>query len=268
MASSSGSTNPTENLARSLDRAAFNVYDQADRHVVAKLRANQSDDYVAPNDSQETPTSGNDHLNRFTKFHKTLRAKAKTRTEEILHPSRDNDASSESSTAAPCLAPQPSSSTADDRLYNPLPKTEGPDAKDVIKHPISTVQSAMRGGSGAKAAEIMDNQVIPHGANVGLIRACDEAESAQNEQEKNEAVDKIETLKKERQDMYVRWTMDRHVLKVRQDPPRTLERPRMEDYRVAKEEGKANIDWGNYGQQVRHFPIIPFLSLFSFIDPS
>ena len=249
MAPSSGSANPIKTASQGLDRAAFNVYEQAERHVVAKSQASGFDEQEDSGDSHENASSHTDSSHRLAKFPEKFRAKAKAKTKELFHPARENHAPS-SLPAAPYLAPYPSNSTDDDRLYNPLPEHKGMQAKDLIRNPISTVQSALHGASGAKFAQVMDNQVIAHGANVGLVRAWDKSESAQNKEEKNDAIDKVETLKKERQDSYVRWTMDRHVLKVRQDPPRTLERPRKEDYRKADREGKMEVQWASYGRQV------------------
>ena len=138
----------------------------------------------------------------------------------------------------------------DDRLYHDLPEHKGLQAKDLMHNPVSTVQSALHGVSGAKVAQVMDNQMIAHGTNVGLVRAWDKLGSAHNE-EKNNATIEIENLKKERQDSYVRWAMDRHVLKIRQDPPRILERPQRVSYKKLDKEGRLEMQRADYGRQVR-----------------
>ena len=250
MTSPNGADTPMKESPPRLDRAAFNVYEQAERRTVAKLQASGFGEQVESSDSHEVAPS-HTHLDhgRATLPNK-LRAKAMTKTKELIHPTRKNHTPS-SPPAAPCLAPRPSNSMEDDRLYNPVPEHKGLSARDLIHHPISTVQSGLHGASGAKFAQIVDNQVITHGANVGLVRAWDKLGLAQNEEERNHAMDEVEDLKKERQDSYVRWTMDRHVLKVRQKPPRILERPRKKDYMKADKEGRIDLQWTDYGRQVR-----------------
>ena len=239
MASSGDSNAPIDNAPPGLDRATFNVYEQAERHIAATLQASG---WVEEADSIDS--------HGITSLSKKLRAKAKTKANELLHPTRTN-LTPPSLPAAPSLAPPASDIMDDDRLYNDVPEHKGLQAKDLIHNPISTVQSALHGASGAKVAQVMDNQVIAHGANVGLVRAWDKLGTAQSEKERNDAMSEIENLKKERQDSYVRWTMDRHVLKIRQDPPRTLERPRRDAYKKVDKEGRLEMQWADYGRQVR-----------------
>ena len=249
--SSDDGMNPIENAPQGLDRAAFNVYDQPERHVAARLDTSGFIRETEVDDNHEASSSRLGSPSRAAHFAERLRTKLKSRTEDLVHPTPENHSPSDS-IAAPCLAPLPSNSIDEDRLYHSLPEHKGLQAKDLIRNPISTVQSALHGASGAKFAQVADNQVVTHGENVGLVRAWDKLESAQNEKEKNDAVDELGSLKRERQDAYVRWTMDRHVMKVRQAPPRVLERPRRQDYRKADQEGKVEFQWADYGQQVRN----------------
>ena len=266
MMPTSDSNTPIERASHGLDRAAFNVYDQAERHIVAPLQAAGPEEQAESGDDHATALPHPSSSPRLAELPTKLRMKAKTKAKELFHPTRENHTSSYSP-ITPSLAPQPTNSTDDDRLCNPLPDHKGMQAKDLIRNPISTVQSALHGASGAKFAQVMDNQVIPHGKDVGMIRVWDKVGSAQNEEEKADAMDELEILMKERQDSYVRWTMDRHISKVRQDPPRTLERPRKEDYRNADQEGRVKLRWADYGRQVRysftlHAPRLPYDSFF------
>ena len=246
---------PVETSSQGLDRAALNVYDNAERHIVAKLEASGQAGSI---DNHESISSDTEAPHSLSKTSRKIRTKIKEKAKGLAHPTHKDHTPSGPPTA-PCLAPLPSKSTDDDRLYNALPEHKGPQAKDFIRSPISTVQSALHGASGAKFAEVADNQVIAHGANVGLVRAWDNLSGAQSEKEKEIAIDEVEALKKERQDSYVRWTVDRHVLKVRQAPPRVLEWPRKEDYRVKDNEGKMVLQWGAYGRQVRYILLFPAL---------
>lgn len=146
----------------------------------------------------------------------------KRKTGGIFHPRHKKQKSVDSITV-PTLAAAPSKPADDARMYNPVPEQKGPDFIEVVKSPVSTLQSALHGASGAKFAEALDNQVIAHGAEVNIVRAYDDLRSAETEAARASALQGLKSLKKERQDAYVRWTFDRHVLKVRQVPPRTTE---------------------------------------------
>ncbi|KAG8527407.1 uncharacterized protein KY384_007559 [Bacidia gigantensis] len=230
-----------------LDRAAFDVYEQTE-----PLQGKSSDGQTKSSSVQVEDQHDSRSSSRFAKISRKVGAKAKSKTEQIF-PSRRDSNNVPHHSPAPLLAPPPASLVEDDRLYNPLPKHEGFKVKEVVQSPVSTFQSAMHGKGGAKFAQVMDNQAIAHEANVGLVRAFDDLDAAGNEDEQRSSNEKIKTLVKERQDTYVRWTMDRHVMKVRQDPPRILELPRKEDYKQKNENGGTAMRWGDYGRQMTRY---------------
>lgn len=231
----------------SLDRSTFNVYEQAQRHLVDPVSADQAQQPTESSDNGENELA--DSPSRLKQFSQKLQSKASAKKERLLHPSREQHAPKDSISVT-TLAPAPSNVSDEDRLYKSLPEHKGIQAKDLLHHPVDTVQSALHGASGAKFAAVMDNQVIAHGADVGLVRAYDKLGDAKNEEQKYEAFEEFEAIKKGRQDAYVRWTMDRHVLKVRQDPPRSLEWPQKDDYRTKNKAGNISFRWANYAHQV------------------
>lgn len=246
------------------DRATFNVYDQADRHIVAPLKEERQKWHSYPTSS----ASDEDHadarpsgLAKIRRASHKVRSKAKAKTNKILHPSNAQH-SSHGPPTAPALAPAPSDAADEDRLFHNPPEHKGIQAKDLLHNPVNTVQSALHGASGAKMAGVLDNQVIAHGANVNLVRAHDKVASAE-EEEKESALRDVEGLKKARQDTYVRWTMDRHVLKVRRIPPHDMPRPRKRDYISEDEDGKGQLQWAKYGQDVRPPLIIDYSAVLS-----
>ncbi|KAL8654814.1 MAG: hypothetical protein Q9210_001272 [Variospora velana] len=198
----------TEHLSQGLDRAALNVYAHADHHLVAPLRHGQH----GPRKSSSTSEGGDWNLASLNNLRR-ISGKVKQKTVKAFQPRHKKQKSTDSHTA-PTLAPVPSEAADDARMYNPVPEQKGPDFKEVVKNPISSVQSALHGASGAKFAEALDNQVIAHGAEVRIVRAYDEVKSAESENARAAASADLEGLKKERQDAYVRWTFDRHVLKL------------------------------------------------------
>ena len=249
-----GSRASSEQLSKGLDRATFNVYSHADHHLVAPLHKKDDNSQSSVSVSEDEDAHPDLNVTSLNNIRRISR-KIKRKTERILHPRHKKQGSTDSTTV-PTLAPPPSQAADDDRMYHAVPEQKGPDFKEVVKNPISTVQSALHGASGAKFAEALDNQVIAHGAEVRIVRAYDNVKSAESEDAKTSALEDLETLKKERQDAFVRWTFDRHVLKVRQVPPRTTTRPKQEDYKSQQEGGKAQMHWLDYGHNVRHVSVV------------
>ena len=227
------------------DRAAFNVYEQAERQSEASLRQRQDsgspDSSASSSESEQETTDHTSTLAKVRNASRRIRTKARAKSKKIIHPTSTHQPSQDPSDA-PTLAPPPSTETDDDRLYHDPPEHKGIQAKDLLRNPVSTVQGALHGASGGKMAQVVDNQAITHGANVNLVRAHDKVASAQDEGAKQDAVEEVEALDKARQDTYVRWTMDRHVLKVRRIPPQDLPRPSKKDYK------EKHIDVGGLGQ--------------------
>ena len=244
-----------DHASSGLDRAAFNVYDNADRYITSPLQkcaptsgSSDSDTDDIDEDQQETSTSPRSFAN-VRRVSAKVRSKVKTKTHKILHNSHEQHAPA--LPAAPALAPPANPDGNDDRLLHPVPEDKKPQVKDVLHNPVDTVSSLLHGASHAKMADVMDNQVIAHGANVNLVRAYDQVADAGNKEEQQSALAELEDLKKARQDQYVRWTMDRHVLKVRRIPPHNLQRPQKKDFRTGDQEGEGHVNWSRYGEHVR-----------------
>lgn len=246
-----------EHASTGLDRASFNVYDKADRHIAAPLKEqapspnhslNDSDDSDI-DDSQGEPSAHPRSFADVRRVSAKIRSTVQTKTHKILHTSRRQHELPAPKAAA--LAPAPLHDGDDDRLFHPTPEHKGPQVKDLLHNPVDTVSSVLHGASGAKMADVMDNQVIAHGADVNLVRMYDEVARADNEEERLSALASLEDLKKSRQDQYVRWTMDRHVLKVRRIPPMNLQWPQKEEFKMRNQEGEGQVNWALYSQHVR-----------------
>ena len=244
-----------EHASSGLDRASFNVYDKPDRHIIAPLQvhasipaSSDSDGSDTDDDRGEASTSPRSFAN-VRRVSAKVRSKVKTKTHNILHTSHEQHASQ--LPALPALAPAANHDGDDDRLFNPAPEHTGPQVKDLLHNPVNTVSSMLNRASGAKVADVMDNQVIAHGADVNLVRGFDKVAGADSKEEKQSALDELEDLKKERQDQFVRWTMDRHVLKVRRIPPLNIQRPQKKDFETGDQKDKSQVDWATYSQHVR-----------------
>ena len=234
-----------EYLSEGLDRADFKTYNHADRHLEMPLQGTRSDDSICGDHTEEQPCANPSKACRAAdKFRHSIKSK----TEQLFH--HQPDSAPSTSPALPTLAPPSSSEADDDRMFHDAPEQKGPSFKEVLHNPVSTVQSALHGASGAKFAETMDNQVIAHGAEVRLVHAYDEVLAAGNEKDKADTMNNLEDLKKTRQDQFVRWTLDRHVLKVRRVPPRTTSLPRRHDFKVKDDHGLAKMQWMDFSHHV------------------
>ena len=247
-----------DHASSGLDRAYFNVYDKADCHITAPLREQAPNSGSSDGDSDDTGNrqrEGRKSPGSFANVRRVsakVRSKVKTKTYKMLHTSHEQH--SPKSPAAPALAPAAVHDGDNDRLFHPAPEHKGPQVKDLLHNPVDTVSSLLHGASGAKMANVVDSQVIAHGANVNLVRVYDKVADTEDKDEQQSALRELEDLKKARQDQYVRWTMDRHVLKVRRIPPLNLQRPQKKDFRIGDQKEGDRIDWAMYGEHVRTLP--------------
>ena len=258
MASILGKSASIEHASNGLDRASFNVYDKADRHIIAPLQENAPSPSSSDNDGdqeekeeeeeeEKADTSPRSFAN-VRRVSAKVKSKVKTKTHKILHTSHQQHPPPLAT--APALAPAPAHDRDDDRLFHPVEEHNGPNVKELLHHPVDTVSSLISSASGAKMAAVMDNQVIAHGADVNLVRVSDKVADANNEEEKQSALGELEDLRKARQDQYVRWTMDRHVLKVRRIPPFNIKRPQKKDFKTGDQKDDGQVDWAMYSQNV------------------
>ena len=236
-----------------IDRATFNDYAEAEHQAEAPLQQQHTTSLSNSSDSDGQQVSSHSRskgLANVRRFSEKLKSRAKRKTTNIFQSPKQSQVRQHQ--IAPILAPAPSSENDDDRLFNAVPEHTGPQAKDLFHHPVDTVQSVMHGASGEKMASVMDNQSIAHGADVNLVRAHDKVGSTDDGEDRHLAIRELQELKKARQDTYVRWTMDRHVLKVRRMPPHDSPRPQKKDFTVPNQNGLAQIQWAQYGQHVRY----------------
>jgi hypothetical protein len=161
---------------------------------------------------------------------------------------------------APVLADAPDT-VSDARLENEPPKPEKHTAKDLLHNPISTIQSKATGEGGHQVASNIVAKEISHGNEVELVKATERADTAQTERERLLAIRDVDKLLKARQDQFVRWTMDRHVTKLRILPRHAVARKTKKDFEVLQADGSVQIDWEEYAKHVSLYsPIAPYLA--------
>lgn len=266
MASYEQSRPTTEPISQGLDRAAYTVLDTPKGHLISPLQPEKPEEHSSSSSGskftdQELKPDVKEKLSRISKkFGNNVKSKA----DVVLHPTQHKKEHSTDPTTVPTLAPPATHKADDDRMFQEAPEQKGPSFQDVLKRPVSTVQNRFLGASGAKFAATMDNQVVAHGAEVRLVRAYDELVNAESEKDRINAADNLEELKKARQDSFVRWTMDRHVLMVRRVPKRSIPWPKLGDYKVGSEDGEPGQQWSAYGHHVGNhvdtlgiYPVVP-----------
>ncbi|KAL8669396.1 MAG: hypothetical protein Q9168_006008 [Polycauliona sp. 1 TL-2023] len=151
------------------------------------------------------------------------------------------------------LADSPSATSGGNRLDEQMPQKPGPQGfQQVIHHPLDAVKAKTQRKTNQEVATNLLSPEVTHAQDVELIHSQDTLNNAQSESERAKACENLETLKKARQDLFVRWTMDRHVLKLKQlGTKTTLERERQRKEPDSQQTPKSeHLGWKAYGQQL------------------
>ncbi len=136
------------------------------------------------------------------------------------------------------------------RLVHKLPVPGKHTLKDFVHAPVDTVMSKMSNQGNAVIAQNIAAPEIPHGQEVDLVNAATAVEEATTEKEKEEAREDESRLMKERQSTYVRWTLDRHITKIRLLPRMTLTKKPRSKFEIKNAKGEAVVQWRDYGSHV------------------
>lgn len=137
------------------------------------------------------------------------------------------------------------------RYVTKPPEPDHATFKDFVHNPIDTVKAKVSEHSNQQFAGQVTAKEVPHGDEVDLLRASDAVEKAETDAQRLLAIQDLSKLMKERQATYARWTLDRHVTKIRKLPGEELRlKPRADFEKYNPQEGLV-IDWKAYGQHVR-----------------
>ena len=237
-----------EEMHHGLDRAPIDTYMpfencEQERGLGYPTQADKarSDEFVAMDESHG--------LNKFHQLSKRLQGKLQSKRKggsDIHNYQRISDAT----TLAPTLAPAPSLTTPNDRFSGEVLEKPSIPLKEFVTKPVGAIKSLVHTKGGNEFAENVANTEVSHGANINFVLAHEKIAASTNDRARLMAVQDFEELKKVRQDSLVRWTMDRHVRRVRavqaQKPP-WLGR---KDF-VRNDGGKEKMYWLDYGHHVR-----------------
>jgi hypothetical protein len=236
------SSAPVASEIAGLDRTKINSSGQVQ---LVSLSSQTDNSELGPNvgnrDEEDSPSMKS---SPHTKSPESKRKRFILKTKEILHAAKD-----ETAATAPILADARDTSS-DERLGDKPPEPEKHNVKDFMHHPASTILSKVTGHGGHQIASNLVAKEISHGTDVGVVRAQAEVEKPGTEIELEERKNAMAVLLKERQDMFVRWTMDRHITKVRILPVDTVPWRAREDFRIVGEDGVKRMDWEGWAHHV------------------
>jgi hypothetical protein len=193
----------------------------------------------------------NTHLTSRNTEHTSAASHFKAKARKLLHIGHEHTPSVGPTQDTLLLAPAPSEDYEDDRLTDVI---KGSDQnpltlKKALQEPIETIKSLGTGSGGSQLAEHGSKQEIPHGADVKLVKVTDGLNDASTPEKKKVIQENLDTIQQERQDSFVRWTIDRHVHRVQKIPP-NVELKNSEAYVTVDQHGKKQTDWLQFGQDV------------------
>ncbi|KAI4943599.1 hypothetical protein J4E91_009236 [Alternaria rosae] len=122
--------------------------------------------------------------------------------------------------------------------------------KDLLHNPIDTVKSkGWNQGNQEVAANIAVSEV-PHGQEVDLVNAATVVNQAATKDEKAQAQNSLAQMLDQRQSTYVRWSLDRHVTKIRIIPRDTAFLKPRKDFEKKDATGRTVTEWREYGSHL------------------
>ncbi|KAF2703530.1 hypothetical protein K504DRAFT_463583 [Pleomassaria siparia CBS 279.74] len=150
-----------------------------------------------------------------------------------------------------CAVPEailanPIADQSDSRLGDAQPSPDKTTLKEMIHNPVDMVKSKISCRGNHQIATNMATKEIPHGKDVDLLNAKTALEEARSDAEKALATQNMDELMKERQKMFVRWTIDRHVTKVRIIPRDSFARKTRANFTTTNVHGRTAVDWKAY----------------------
>jgi hypothetical protein len=176
--------------------------------------------------------------------------KVKVKIRKTLHISKASD---ELHSDSPVLA-NSAQEESDSRLVHQLPVPEKATLKDFMHNPVDTVKAKVSDRGNEQVAANIAAKEISHGHEVDLINAHDAVNRATTEREKLLAIKDVSKLIKERQSTYARWSLDRHVTKVRVLPRETMVKKSQAEFRKQNSQGQMVTDWNAYATHVSVTP--------------
>ncbi|KAI1533283.1 repeatdomain containing protein [Pyrenophora tritici-repentis] len=190
----------------------------------------------------DTQSSTHQLLNKVKrkKRHATIKIR------EALHIAKPADDAKKLEPEALVLADTAAVGESNSRLDDKSTAPEKHGVKDVLRYPIDTVKKMGWSRGNQELADNIAVSEMPHGQEVDLVQAATTASQAQTEEGKQQAKETLSEMLRQRQNTYVRWSLDRHVTKLRVLPRNTIKLKPRSDFTTTDSQGTTTIDWKNY----------------------
>ncbi len=133
MASQRQSRPSTEQLSKGLDRAAYNVYDNLERHLISPLQPGKPEELTSSSSGSKVADEDlkPDVKGKIHRISKKFSNNVKSKADIVLHPTQHKKEKSTDPNIVPALAPPPTDKADNDRLFHDSPHQTGPRFQDV-----------------------------------------------------------------------------------------------------------------------------------------
>ncbi|KAH7051322.1 hypothetical protein B0J12DRAFT_662803 [Macrophomina phaseolina] len=231
---------PVDELTIGLDRSKINTNKQIQ---LPDHDSRASDPDVHKNDSEHHPSS--ESTRSYIKQRKHGVAVKLRKTFHVGKSSDFDDAGSSSVLAGP------TDETPGSSIKDKFPDRQT--LKELYHNPIDTVKAQVGGTSNEQVAANIAAKEIPHEQDVELINASNAVERAKTEQKQLLAIQDLSRLIKYRQETFARWTLDRHITKIRVLPRETFKKKPRKVFQTRNAHGEIVTDWRAYAQHLLEF---------------
>ncbi|KAE8823099.1 hypothetical protein PTNB85_10278 [Pyrenophora teres f. teres] len=223
-----------------LGRSHINSQDQIELPKRRSTSSSSSSDF----DSVQPDTQSSTH--QLVKKVKQKKRHASVKIREALHIPKPADDVKELEPEALVLADTAAVGESESRLDDKSTAPERHGVKDMLRYPIDTVKKMGWSQGNQELAYNIAVSEMPHGQEVDLVQAATTASQAQTEEEKQQAEEKLSEMLRQRQNTYVRWSLDRHVTKLRVLPRDTIKLKPRSDFATKDSQGNTTTDWKQY----------------------
>ena len=218
------------------------------------MLANHKGESVLDRATVEPGSPGEEFTEQYdtdNSLHLSKRKRLSGKVKAFMHVSNDQ-LNVASNTDTIVLAANPDVTSGDARLDETEPPIPGPQGfQQLVQHPVDTIKAKTQRKTNKEAAANLLSPEVTHAQDVELVHAQDTLTNAQTDSERLRACEDLETLKKARQDLFVRWTMDRHVLKLKRLEDRTSQEGKSKESDSESHLKLRELSWKSYSQQVR-----------------
>ncbi|KAF2658499.1 hypothetical protein K491DRAFT_652742 [Lophiostoma macrostomum CBS 122681] len=233
----------------SLDRSAINHHGQVKlvEHQAGQASVDEASDYE--NASKEDKSRLSLHRMKDSVNERRHQAASKIKKAVYLE-SRDKNLKIDTGdTRSPILAKDVTKQT-DSRIDSAQPVPDKHTVKDFLHNPVQTTRTKFQKESSHEVAANIAAKEVSHGQEVDLVKAEDAVKDAKTEKERNVALQNRNDLIKQRQTLFIRWTLDRHVTKIRLLPRETFVRKPRTEFGTTNAQGKFETDWQAYSHHL------------------